>query len=90
MADELDPLLLREFGRSQQLLADTQFVAQVRKRLPAFSARRLLAGALSGVIRAIFTGLSFGVVAPLRMRHAGLVMFAALGVALWSILGRSR
>jgi hypothetical protein len=45
---------------------------------------------LGGALRAIFTGLSFGIVAPLRMRNAGLVVLAALGVALWTLLGGSR
>jgi hypothetical protein len=90
MQDERDALLLREFARSQRPLADAQFVRQVRERLQVFSGRRLLAVALSGVIRAVFTGLSFGIVAPLRMRHAGLVALAALGFALWAIVKGSR
>jgi hypothetical protein len=90
MLDERDALLLQEFARSQRPLADAQFVAQVRERLQVFSARRLLGVALSGVLRAIFTGLSFGIVAPLKMRHAGLVALAALGLALWTIVNSSR
>jgi hypothetical protein len=90
MPDERDTLLVREFARSQRPLADAQFVAQVRERLQMFSARRLLGVVLAGVLRAIFTGLSFGIVAPLRMRNAGLVVLAALGVALWTLLGGSR
>jgi hypothetical protein len=90
MQDERDALLLREFARSQRPLADAQFVRQVRERLPAFSLGRLLGVALSGMIRSIFTGLSFGIVAPLRMRHAGLVALAALAFALWTIVGVSR
>jgi len=90
MQDERDALLLREFARSQRPLADAQFVRQVRERLQVFSASRLLAVALSGMIRAVFTGLSFGIVAPLRMRHAGLVALAALGLALWTIVRGSQ
>lgn len=90
MQDERDALLLREFARSQRPLADAQFVRQVRERLQVFSASRLLAVALSGMIRAVFTGLSFGIVAPLRMRHAGLVALAALGFALWTIVKGSQ
>jgi hypothetical protein len=90
MPDERETLLLREFARSQRPLADAQFVAQVRERLPVFSARRLLGVVLGAALRAIFTGLSFGIVAPLRMRNAGLVVLAALGVALWTVLGGSR
>jgi hypothetical protein len=90
MQDERDALLLREFARSQRPLADAQFVRQVRERLQVFSASRLLAVALSGMIRAVFTGLSFGIVAPLRMRHAGLVALAALGFALWTIVRGSQ
>ena len=89
MLDERDALLLREFAQSERPLADAQFVAQVRERLHVFSARRLLAVAITGPLRAIFTGLAFGVVAPLRMRHAGLVVLAAIGLALWSIFNSS-
>lgn len=90
MQDERDALLLREFARSQRPLADAQFVRQVRERLPVFSASRLLAVALSGMVRAVFTGLSFGIIAPLRMRHAGLVALAALGFALWALVKGSQ
>jgi hypothetical protein len=89
MPDERDPRLLREFARSERPLADAQFVARVTERLPQFSARRLLSVVVAGSLRAIFTGLAFGVVAPLRMRHAGLAALAALGLALWSILNSS-
>lgn len=90
MQDERDAFLLREFARSQRPLADAQFVREVRERLQVFSLSRLLAVALSGMIRAVFTGLSFGIVAPLRMRHASLVALAALGFALWSLVKGSR
>jgi len=89
MPDERDAMLLREFAQSQRPLADAQFVAQVTERLQVFSARRVLAVAVGGPLRAIFTGLSFGVVAPLRMRHAGLVVLAALGFALWALVSSS-
>jgi len=89
MLDERDPMLLREFARSQRPLADAQFVARVTERLEVFSARRLLAVAVGGPLRAIFTGLSLGVVAPLRMRHAGLVALTTLGFALWSLVTSS-
>jgi hypothetical protein len=89
MLDDRDPMLQREFARSQRPLADAQFVAQVTERLQVFSARRLLAVAVGDPLRGIFAGLAFGVVAPLRMRHAGPVVVAALGLVLWSILNRS-
>lgn len=89
MQDERDALLLREFARSERPLADAQFVARVTERLPVVSTRRLLGAAAAGALRAVFTGLSFGIIAPLKMRHAGLVALAALGVALWSILNSS-
>lgn len=89
MPDERDALLLREFAQSERPLADAQFVAQVRERLHVLSARRLLGVAVAGTLRAIFTGLAFGVVAPLRMRHAGLVALAALGLALWTLVRSS-
>jgi hypothetical protein len=90
MLDERDALLLREFAQSERPLADAQFVAQVRERLHVFSARRLLGVVVAGALRAVFTGLSFGVVAPLRMRHAGLVALAALGMAVWTIVRSSQ
>ena len=89
MLDERDPLLQRAFAQSHRPLADAQFVAQVSERLQVFSARRVLAVAVGGPLRAIFTGLSFGVVAPLRMRHAGLVALTALGFALWALVTSS-
>lgn len=90
MPDERDPLLLREFARSQRPLADPQFVARVSERLQRFSARRLPGVVLAAALRGIFTGLSFGIVAPLRMRNAGLVALGALSIALWTLLGSSR
>ena len=90
MPDDRDALLLREFARSERPLADAQFVKQVTERLQVFSARRLLTAVVAAPLRAIVTGLAFGVVAPLRMRHAGLVGLVALGFALWSILNSSR
>ncbi|HVH82704.1 MAG TPA: hypothetical protein VM713_00160 [Steroidobacteraceae bacterium] len=89
MLDDRDALLVREFAKSQRPLADAQFVAQVTERLHVYSVRRLLGVVLSGVIRAVGAGLSFGVVAPLRMRHAGLAALAALGIVLWNLVSRS-
>jgi len=89
MPDERDVMLLREFARSQRPLADAQFVAQVTERLQVLSARRLLAAGVGSPLRAIFTGLFYGVVAPLKMRHAGLVVLTALGFALWTIVSSS-
>ena len=90
MPDERDALLLREFARSQRPLADAQFVAQVRERLPVFSVGRLLGVVIGGALLAVSAGLTFGIVAPLRMRNAGLVGLGALAVALCTILGSSR
>jgi hypothetical protein len=89
MPDERDARLLRHFAESQRPLADAQFVTEVRERLPLYSGLRLLGVVLAGVVRAVSTGLAFGVVAPLRMRHAGLVALAALGFTLWSIVKSS-
>lgn len=89
MLDERDAMLLREFAQSQRPLADAQFVAQVAERLQVLSARRLLAVAVGGPLRAIFAGLSFGVLAPLRMRHAGLLVLTALGLTLWTLIKSS-
>ena len=89
MLDDRDALLVREFAKSQRPLADAQFVAQLRERLPPYSGHRLLGVVLAGVVRAISTGLSFGLIAPLRMRHAGLAALAALGIVLWNLVSRS-
>lgn len=89
MQDELDGQLLRDFAAARRPLADAQFVAQVTERLHVYSVQRLLGVVLSGVVRAVGAGFSFGIVAPLRMRHAGLLALAALGFALWSLVSRS-
>ena len=89
MPDERDPQLLREFALSERPLADAQFVAQVRERLPPFSAARAAAVAASGTLCALFAALSFGIVAPLRMRHAGLAALGAFALALWSLVRSS-
>ena len=86
MPDEPDALLLRRFAESRRPLTDAQFVAQLAARLPAYSLRRSLAAALSGTLRAVFAGVSFGLVGPLKLRNAGIVALAGLGVCLWSIL----
>jgi len=89
MLDERDALLVREFAQSQRPLADAQFVAQVIERLPRYSLQRLLGVGASGVVAAIITAFAFGVAGPLKMRHAGPVALAALGLALWSIVKSS-
>jgi hypothetical protein len=89
MPDELDALLQRRFAESRQPLIDARFVAAVSARLPAYSLRRGLGAALAAVVGAIVTGLSFGILAPLRLRHAGLAAIAGLGIAVWGILRSS-
>jgi hypothetical protein len=90
MPDERDALLLREFARCQRPLTDAQFVARVRERLPLFALRRPPGEVLAAALRGIYTGLTFGVVSQLRMGNAAVLVLAALGVALWAILGSSR
>lgn len=86
MSDEPDALVLRRFAESYRPLADARFVAEVSARLPAYSVGRVLRTGLGAVLTAMFAGLSFGIVRPLRLRNAGFVALAALGVCLWSIL----
>lgn len=86
MPDEPDALLLRRFAESHRPLADAQFVARVAARLPAYSLRRALAGAGTAALRGVFAGVAFGLVRPLRLRNAGVVALAALGMCVWSVL----
>jgi hypothetical protein len=86
MQDERDPGLLRHFAASARPLADAQFVARVAERLHVYSGRRLLAAALRGAGFGVRAGVSFGIVAPLKLRHAGLVALAATGVAIWTLV----
>ncbi|MDE2137392.1 MAG: hypothetical protein KGJ68_08145 [Gammaproteobacteria bacterium] len=86
MPDEPDAFLLRRFAESRRPLADAQFVAQLTARLPAYSLRRALAAAGTGTLRGVFAGMSFGLLGPLKLRNAGVVALAALGVCVWSVL----
>ena len=89
MQDELDALLQRRFAESRQPLADARFVAAVTAQLPAYTLRRALAAAVTAVVGAIGTGLTFGIVAPLKLRNAGVIAVTAAGVAAWSIFRSS-
>ena len=89
MQDERDLELLRHFAGSVRPLADAQFVARVSERLPAYSGRRLLTAALTGAGFGVGSGVSFGIVAPLRLRRAGLVALAAIGIAIWTLVRSS-
>jgi hypothetical protein len=79
MSDEPDAWLLRRFAESYQPLSDARFVAEVGARLPTYPVRRALRAAAGAVLGALVTGLTFGIVRPLRARHAGLVALGALG-----------
>lgn len=89
MQDELDALLRRRFAESRQPLVDARFVAAVTAQLPAYSLQRALAAAVAAVVGAIGTGLTFGIVAPLKLRNAGVVAITAVGLAAWSIFRSS-
>jgi hypothetical protein len=89
MQDELDALLQRRFAESRQPLVDARFVAAVTAQLPAYTLRRALAAALGAVVGAIATGLTFGIVAPLKLRNAGVVAATAVGLVAWSIFRSS-
>jgi hypothetical protein len=86
MPDEPDALLLRRFAESRRPLADAQFVAQLAARLPAYSLRRSLTMALNGTVRSVFAGVSFGLVGPFKLRNAGVVALAALGMVVFSLV----
>jgi len=88
MPDELDTLLLRRFAESRVPVHDAQFVAQVVARLHARSWRHGLLAAFGGALQAALTGIFIGIVAPLRLRNAGVValgVLATLGMAIFSI-----
>jgi hypothetical protein len=78
MPDEPDALLLRRFAESRRPLMDARFVAEVSARLPAYSVRHALGAGLSAVL--------FGIVRPLRLRHAGIVALGALGMVVFSVV----
>jgi len=86
MSDELDALLLRRFAESHRPLTDARFVAAVSAQLPAYPLRRALAAGLVAVLTALAGVLTFGIVRPLRLRHAGLVALGALGMAIGTII----
>ena len=83
MSDELDPTLRRYFAQHQQPLQDAQFVAQVSARLASGG---LHSGALRSIVAAITFGLTTGISAPLRLRHAGLVALAGAALTIWALL----
>ena len=86
MPDELDTQLLRWFGESRQPLIDAQFVARVTAQLPGPRGARVRFSAPGSIIATILSGLVTGIAAPLRLRHAGLMMLAAAVVTLWTAL----
>jgi hypothetical protein len=86
MQDELDPQLLRSFAENQRPLADAQFVARVSAQLHAGASLRSLGAGLRAAVRATFSGLLIGLVAPLRLKYAGLVALAGAAVTVWTLL----
>lgn len=86
MSDEPDALLLRRFAEAHRPLSDARFVAEVNARLPAYPLRRALEAALAAVLTSLVTVLTFGIVRPLRLRHAGLVALGAFGMLLGGIV----
>jgi hypothetical protein len=86
MPDELDTRLLRWFEDSRQPLADAQFVARVTARLPGQRGARASFSSARSAIAAIRSGVVTGITAPLRLRHAGLMILTAAVVTLWSAL----
>lgn len=86
MSDELDPMLLRAFAQSQRPLPDAEFVARVAAQIRPRGSLHGIASALAGAMAVVFGSLATGLIAPLRLRYAGLVAFAGAAVTVWSLL----
>jgi hypothetical protein len=86
VSDELDPLLLRAFARCEQPLPDAEFVARLRAQLRPRVSLAGIAQILPVTIGVALGGLVTGILAPLRLRYAGLVALAVALAALWSLV----
>lgn len=86
MSDELDPLLLLAFAQSERPFPGAEFVARVAAQMRPRGSVPGIAWALADVMAVVLRALVAGLVAPLRLRYAGLVAFAGALVALWSLL----
>lgn len=87
MSDPLDAGLLRSFAASHRPLEDAQFLARVMSELEG-AGRRGWSERLHGALRVLGIGLASGIMAPLRLRYAGLGVALAAVVMLWSMLQR--
>lgn len=86
MSDELDPMLLQAFARSERAFPDAEFVARIAAQLRPRGSLPAMAAALPQASALVLRGLATGVAAPLRLRYAGLVAVAAALVTAWSFL----
>ncbi len=86
MSDELDPMLLQAFARSERAFPDAEFVARVAAQLRPRGSLTGIAAALPRAVVPVLRGLALGIVAPLRLRYAGFVAVAGALVAVWSLL----
>jgi hypothetical protein len=84
MPDELDPQLLRWFAQTRQPLIDAQFTAQVVAQLQRTRRVQLSLSAAREITATIVAAVTTGIRAPLRLRHAGLLVIAAAAVTLWT------
>ena len=84
MPDELDADVLRWFAVSHAALDDSRFTARVTGSLHDRRGARLAIGTARSIAAAILSGLATGIAAPLRLRHARLLVLAAAAVTLWT------
>jgi hypothetical protein len=84
--DELDPVVFRAFARCEQPLPDAEFVARLREQLRPRLSLAGIAEVLPAAIGGALDGLVTGILAPFRLRYAGLVSLATALVVLWSLM----
>ena len=86
MQDELDAQLLRRFALAARPATDAHFTAQVMAQLRARRAFEFSARGLYSLLGTIGTGLATGLAAPLRIRHAWLMLTGAATATLWALI----
>ena len=84
MPDELDPQLMRWFAQTREPLSDERFMARVTARLPVQRLHWPSFSSAGAILATVLGAVAIGIRAPLRVRHAGLMVLAAAAVTLWS------
>ena len=77
---------MQAFARSARPFPDAEFVARIAAQLRPHGSLAGFAWALSGSMAVVLDALGTGLAAPLRLRYAGIVAFAAASLAVWSLL----